>query len=129
MSQLRIALVLAAALVSSTALAMGVRSTDTELAKSDDGKVTLVEVDSSGPEGGGSLVYKLKSASGEEAFVISSNFSPGDGSRPQSISEKACVDALTKLDAKTAAWKAHVTVHPEACKSKARSGAVTVGKP
>ena len=128
MSRLRIALVLAVVFASSTALAMHISSEETPLAKSDDGATTLIQIDSYGPEGGGSLVYKLKSASGEESFIISSTFSPGDGSRPQTISEKACVEALTKLGAKTANWKAHVVVHPEACGSKGRSAPVTVGK-
>ncbi|MBS2030479.1 MAG: hypothetical protein JST54_21430 [Deltaproteobacteria bacterium] len=128
MSRLRTALVLTVVFASSTSLAMSIHSEETPIAKSDDGATTLIQVDSYGPEGGGSLVYKLKSARGEESFVISSNFSPGDGSRPQAISEKACVEALTQLGAKTASWKAHVVVHPEACGAKGRSAPVTVGK-
>src|SRR5262249_14134789 len=60
----------------------------------------LIEELASGPEGGGSLTYDLIDFHKKkpEIFNISSNFSEGEGSEPQTISEEACRAALTKAN-------------------------------
>jgi hypothetical protein len=110
-------------LAAASATAMSIHTEDTELARSDDGKVVLIERVASGPEGGGSTTYVLRHANAhEEAFEISSDFSPGDGSTPQRITAAACTAALEQLAKKTAGWKRSVVTHPEICRDGKRRG-------
>ena len=74
-----------------------------------------------GPEGGGALTYRVqgKAARDRVDFVVSSDFSPGGDSQPQTVSPNTCRQRLTALGAELARRKiAGVTVHPEGCGAK-----------
>ena len=122
------ALCLAPLLVALTARpvrAMGVRETSTSLAKSTDGKSELFEDDASGPEGGGSIAFHV---TGDELrkLVISSDFSPGDGTRPQSVPADLCRARLGELKAVCdRRGFSSVSFHPDVCSRPSRVGAVT----
>jgi hypothetical protein len=108
------------------ALAMHIRNNRRELARSPDGAV-LYELRADGPEGGGSLTYRVEGKSRRDGvdFVVSSDFSPGNGSTPQTVSAKICEERLAALGAKLTKRKIPgVTLHPEGCRSKDRSGIV-----
>jgi hypothetical protein len=114
-----------------TALAMHIRNNRRELARSPDGAV-LYELRADGPEGGGSLTYRVEGKSRRDGvdFLVSSDFSPGDGSRPQTVSAKICEERLAALGAEVAKRKIPgVTLHPEGCRSKERSGLVVAPAP
>ena len=120
-------LLAASAVAGSVAVAMHVRMTRTPLAHSAEG-ATLYELREDGPEGGGSITYRVqgKLPSDTVDFLVSSNFSPGNGSRPQTVSSESCRQRLTALGAELARRKiAGVTAHPEGCGAKARTGLVT----
>ena len=107
-------------------LAMSIRENKTPLARSADGAV-LYEIRSDGPEGGGSLTYRVqgKSPSDRADFLLSSDFSPGDGSRPQVVSPEICRQRLGALGAELTRRKiAGVTLHPEGCRAESRAGLV-----
>lgn len=79
--------------------AMSIRISRRPLAWSVDGsKLLAVEVQD-GPEGGGSLTYIVVSSSAPHylRFDVSSDFSPGGGGTPQTITSKACKAAMSKL--------------------------------
>jgi hypothetical protein len=108
------------------ARAMGIRQTKKQLARSPDG-ATLYEVRADGPEGGGSLTYRVqgKTARDQVDFVLSSDFSPGGARRPQLVSPSQCRQRVAALGAELAKRKiAGVALHPEACGSADREGAV-----
>ena len=121
--------VLLAVLIASAAngaAAMGIRETKKEIARAPDGSV-LHEVLGHGPEGGGSLGYRVqgKASADRLDFLLSSDFSPGNGSRPQTVSRAVCEQRLGALAAEIARRKfPGVTVHPEGCRDKDRSGLV-----
>jgi hypothetical protein len=109
------------------ALAMNVRTERTPLAHAAGG-ATLFEVREIGPEGGGSLAYRIEGRAPRDAseFVVSSNFSPGNGTRPQRVSPDMCRERLAALEAELVRRRfAGVSVHPEGCGAKSRSGLVT----
>jgi hypothetical protein len=113
---------------SPAALAMGIRESKRELARAPDGAV-LYEVRGDGPEGGGSLTYRVqaKSARKGASLLVSSTLGPGDGSQPQAISPDVCRQRLDALGADLAKHKFRgVTLHPEACCSETRAGLVVV---
>ena len=121
-------LLLAAAIVCGAhgAFAMGIRESRTQLACAPGGS-TLYEVRGDGPEGGGSLGYRVqgKAAADRVDFLVSSDFSPGDGSRPQTVSSEICAQRLDALAAELAKRKfAGVTVHAEACRADHRTGLI-----
>ena len=127
--QLRAFLLLA--LSAGSALAMGVRTSQRPLARAADG-AALVEVREDGPEGGGALHYRVegKGGAGAADFLVSSNFSPGDGSRPQQVSAAACEQRIAALGAELARRKIPgVTLHPSRCKAESRDGLVVVASP
>jgi len=127
----RLLWVLSIACRASAAFAMGVQESKTPLARSADG-ATLYEVRGQGPEGGGSLAYRLQGpAPGRSAdFVVSSDLSPGDGSRPQSVSADVCRQRLAALAVELAKRKiVGVTLHPEECRTNRRVGLVVVANP
>jgi hypothetical protein len=108
------------------AFAMSIRESKTQIARAPDG-ATLFEVRGHGPEGGGSLGYRVqgKAPADRVDFVLSSDFSPGGSSRPQTVSPAACEQRLGALAAALAKHKfTGVTVHPEACRAEPRSGLV-----
>jgi hypothetical protein len=123
----RVALVALLLLAGDAAEAMGVRKDSTLLARSGDG-AALYEVREHGPEGGGALTYRIegKGRSAAVEFLVSSDFSPGDGSRPQRVSAQACEQRIAALSAELARRKiAGVTLHPEHCRARDRNGLVT----
>ena len=111
---------------STAARAMSIRENKTPLARSADGAV-LFEIRAHGPEGGGSLSYRVqgKSAGDRADFLLSSDFSPGDGSRPQIVSPETCRERLGALGIELAKRKIPgVTLHPEGCRADSRAGLV-----
>ena len=120
------------AFVIAPANAMGIRNARSVLAHGRDGS-TLVEIRSSGPEGGGSLAYRFEGGRQSRGraqsieYVLSSDFSPGDGSRPQTVSPAECqqrVEAIrVQLDER---GYVGASVDPARCLEKHRSGLVTV---
>jgi len=121
-------LVLAALMAAATARAMGIRAARTALAHAPDG-ATLLEVREMGPEGGGALTYRVqgKSAGDGVDFLVSSDFSPGGPTRPQTVPAETCRQRLAALEAELAKHKfAGVTVRPDGCRAKSRGGLVTV---
>jgi hypothetical protein len=64
------------------------------------GIAAIVHERSYGPEGGGSDGYRILDFNGgkNEIYIFSSDFSPGDGSTPQSISKGECGDAAVKAN-------------------------------
>jgi len=108
------------------AFAMSIRESKTPLARSADG-ATLTEVRAHGPEGGGSLTYRVQGKSARDVvdFLMSSDLSPGDGSRPQTVPPETCRQRVAALGTELAKRKiAGVTLHPEACSSESRAGLV-----
>ena len=113
------------------AFAMGVQVNKTPLARSIDG-ATLYEMRGQGPEGGGSLSYRVQGPRPADSadFLVSSDLSPGDGSRPQSVSVEVCRQRLAALASKLAQQKiGGVTLHPEGCQTNRRVGLVVVAAP
>jgi hypothetical protein len=113
-------------IASGSALAMGIRENRKELDRSAAG--TLYEVRADGPEGGGALTYRVQGKATRDRidFVVSSDFSPGDGSQPQTVSPDMCRQRLDALRAELGRRRlAHVTVHPDGCGAKDRNGLVT----
>jgi len=107
--------------------AMGIRESKQQLARSANGAAALYEIRGHGPEGGGALTYRVqgKTARGAVDFVVSSDYGPGDGSRPETVSPEVCRQRVESLAAEIAMRKIlGVTVHPEACASKSRDGVV-----
>jgi hypothetical protein len=110
----------------SAVLAMTVYVTRRPIARSSEG-ATLYEVRGSGPEGGGSLTYRVQGKAPGDAveFVVSSDFSPGDGSQPQTVSREMCRERLAALAAELAKRRIPgVVVNPEECGSASRAGVV-----
>lgn len=117
---------LLAAVAASTAIAMSIRSRVRLQTWSSDGLSALLSYDSDGPEGGGSLGFGVLTCNGLQAQVtLSSDFSPGAGDTPQTITEKGCREGVARL---TASLKANaftnVTLEPDGCIK--RSGMVSV---
>jgi hypothetical protein len=114
----------------SAASAMSLRTDLTVLAFSQDGASALVQVVVNGPEGGDQISYEVWSVNApvRERFELSSDLSPGDGSHPQTVEQKACVERLNQLSAvlKRRGFKG-ATVQPAQCSK--RGNFVTVDKP
>jgi hypothetical protein len=121
----------AVACAAGAAFAMGIRESKTELVRSTDG-AALYEVRRDGPEGGGSLTYRVQGRSPRDRvdFLVSSDFSPGGPSQPQTVAPEICRQRIAALGAELAKRKIpRVTLHPEACASGDRAGVVSVAKP
>jgi hypothetical protein len=111
--------------------AMSVHTSLQLLAWSADGRSALLEERNHGPEGGGSLDYVIVSASppAYAHFTVSSNFSPGNGSRPQTISATDCAKRVSELAALLEQKEfAGVSVQATRCQAKSRSELVTVSE-
>src|SRR5579872_1641717 len=82
----------------SQAHAMCVSTSYDPVAWSKDGHAVLIEEVAHGPEGGGSISYLLVDFHKKKAhvFPISSNFSPGDETKPETISEETCRETTAK---------------------------------
>jgi hypothetical protein len=121
---------LAVAVGVAPAAAMGIRSERTVLARGQDGS-RLVEVRSFGPEGGGALAYRFEGGKRRPRdpveYVLSSDFSPGDGSQPQTISPTECQRRLEGiLEQLVERRYAGAAVHQERCLGQRRDGLVTI---
>lgn len=115
---------------SGVAHAMHVRRAFTPVAYSDDSASVLVYVEANGPEGGGSEGYEIWGAlvPTRVAFALSSDFSPGDATRPQRIDLGTCAQHLRELDMALKQRGFHdVAVQPNACKTR-RGGYVKTSK-
>lgn len=114
------------------ATAMGIRYDRTRLARSPDGASTLYEVRGWGPEGGGSLTYRLESRGRGKAvdFLVSSTFSPGGPTKPETVAPATCEQRLAGLaEETTKRGILGVTIHPERCRAATRAELLTVGSP
>ena len=112
----------------SSARALSIRSTKAQIARAADGS-KLIEVREDGPEGGGALTYRVQGKTPGDVvdFVVSSDFSPGDGSTPQTVSAETCRQRLAALDAELTKRKIPgVALHPEGCTSARRAGLAVV---
>ena len=124
-----LAVVTALASASGGAGAMEIRQERRLLARSAKGASALYEVRGFGPEGGGSLTYRIEGKGRRKAleFLVSSDFSPGGSSHPQLVPVGTCEE---RLDALSAELVKHgfrgVAVSPERCRSPERDGLVTV---
>jgi hypothetical protein len=117
-------------LLALASLGMSIQHASSVVAWSSDGDAFLVQADAHGPEGGGSLAYYLittKPAALTKA-LLSSDFSPGDGSRPQTISAGACREAAKGLQSALGARFPGVTVRSDKCDGKQRSSVVAIVK-
>lgn len=79
--------------------AMGIRTETRVLGWSKDGQTVVLDEGASGPEGGGSnsLVVVTTGVPHVTRFMLSSDFSPGNGSRPERVSVAACTSAARQL--------------------------------
>jgi hypothetical protein len=112
-------------------LALSVETSSTIIARSADGASTLAEVRARGPEGGGSLAYRISGkAKGDRLeLVVSSDFGDGGGGRPQRVSSGVCAERLARLAGELdKRGFPGVATHPERCSAKSRSNLVTVAK-
>ena len=112
--------------------AMGVRQERRLLARSTDGGSALYEVRGWGPEGGGSLTYRIEGKRSRKAveFLVSSDFSPGGSTRPQLVPIATCEERLDALSAELAKRGIRgVAVSPARCRNPDRDGLVTVAAP
>ena len=112
--------------------AMGIRQERRLLARSADGGSALYEVRGWGPEGGGSLTYRIEGKRSRKAleFLVSSDFSPGGSTRPQQVPEATCEERLDALSAELAKRGIRgVAVSPARCRNPDRDGLVTVATP
>ena len=112
--------------------AMGVRQERRLLARSSDGGSALYEVRGWGPEGGGSLTYRIEGKRARKAveFLVSSDFGAGGSTRPQQVSIATCEERLDALSAELAKRAIRgVAVSPARCRNPDRDGLVTVATP
>jgi hypothetical protein len=121
---------MSAMIITLTLLAMSVTTESTIIARSADGNSTLAEVRAHGPEGGGSLAYRLRSAGQPQLEMeVSSDFGDGGSHKPQRISAGTCRERLLDLG-RALAQRGFVGVatHPERCSASSRTGLVTVAR-
>lgn len=119
---------LAVLALATVASAMNVRENSRSLGKSADGKSELFEDVARGPEGGGSITFRV-TGDPVQKFIISSDFSPGGGDTPQTVSEKVCREKLAALaELLTTRGFPGFAVNPDVCAKKNRSGAVSAGQ-
>src|SRR5690242_6914333 len=104
-------------LLAGSSAAMHIRTEVSVLAWSRDGQSVLLDEIADGPEGGGahSLALVTTAAPHIVRFALSSDFSPGDGSRPQRITVAACTQAARKLAGRAKAFPG-LRIQPERCK-------------
>jgi hypothetical protein len=115
--KLRLAL-LATFVAYGTAHAMSMRTRLTTLAFNEAGTAALVRTEVSGPEGGGELSFEIWSITApyRTRVTVSSDLSPGNGAKPQTVTPEACASALKELDGglRSRGFKG-VTVHADRC--------------
>ena len=109
--------------------AMGVRYERRLLGRSADRSSALYEVRGWGPEGGGSLTYRIEGKRTRKVveFLVSSDFSPGGSARPQQVPISTCEERLDALSVELAKRGIRgVAVSPARCRNPDRDGLVTV---
>jgi len=109
--------------------AMGIVQERRLLAHSADGRSALYEVRGRGPEGGGSLAYRVEGKVRRKSveFLVSSNFSPGGSSQPQLVPVSLCEQRLDALSTELATRGFRgIAVSPERCRTPDRDGLVTI---
>jgi hypothetical protein len=112
--------------------AMGIRYQRASLARSTDGACALYEVTGWGPEGGGSLSYRVegKPRRTDVEFLVSSTFSPGGASQPQTVPPETCRQRLAELAAELTRRNIQgVTLHPQGCAGHDREHLATTTTP
>jgi len=115
--------------LSNSAQALSTRVFNTPLVASRNGQAVLFLVSTIGPEGGGSIEFLLATLNQQTRFAVSSNFSPGGPSRPQTIPESKCRIAVARLGA--AMRQAGIVdfgSHPDGCRSHAREHVIYVSE-
>jgi hypothetical protein len=122
-------LVLALLLAVRPAAAMHVRTDDTVLARSPDGRSALHELRGHGPEGGGSLAYRIVGGGPRFERLLASDFSNGGSVHPQIVAAATCTQRLTELAQELDRRGFHgVTARPERCHTRERDGLLLVGR-
>lgn len=115
-----------------TARAMCSRTSFSVLAWSPAGTAVLLEQRQDGPEGGGALSYVVFDFEGNQGrtFSVSSDFSPGDGSTPQTVTAAACRQNLGAANAllKELGFAARLKADDAACGPKRRGGVTGGGE-
>jgi hypothetical protein len=115
--------------LSSSAHALSSRVFHKPLVASRNGQAVVFLVSSFGPEGGGSIEFLLATATQQTRFMVSSNFSPGGPSRPQTIGESKCRYTVVQLQsAMRRAGIVDFAAHPDRCRSHAREDAIYVSE-
>ena len=130
-SRLRNSLLLVAVAVASLggiALAMHIRSNDSVVAWLAEGRGVLIAREQQGPEGGGSLSYQalVPGEHVQQEWMLQSNFNPGNGSRPEQVSEATYQARVRELRALLEKYPSpEITVSPNKRRSATivRSGA------
>ena len=113
----------------SPAHAMSMRLVHTPLAASRNGQAALFLISTLGPEGGGSIEFLLVTPKQQAHFIVSSNFSPGGASRPQTIEESKCRTAVSRLQgALRQAGIVDFAAHPDKCHGHAREQVIHVSE-
>lgn len=93
---------------------LNIRHDERIVLQSADKKTTLVQRSGRGPEGGASLEFILRrEAAADKTYLVSRTFSPGDGSKPQTVGEADCRKALEALKQESASLR--LFVNPQAC--------------
>lgn len=93
---------------------LNIRHDERIVVQTADKKTTLLQRSGRGPEGGASLEFILRrEGAADKTYLISRTFSPGDGSKPQTVSEAACRKALEAL--KQDGNLLRLFVNPHAC--------------
>jgi hypothetical protein len=107
--------------------ALSSRVFHTPLVASRNGQAALFLVSTIGPEGGGSIEFLLVTPNQQNRFMVSSNFSPGGSSRPQTIGEAKCRIAVSRLQgAARQAGIVDFASHPDKCRGHGREQVIYV---
>ena len=111
------------------AQALSLRALHTPLVAGRNGQAALFLVSTIGPEGGGSIEFLLVTPKQQSRFVVSSNFSPGGSSHPQTIEESKCRIAVSRLQgALRQAGIVDFASHPDKCHGHAREQVIYVSE-
>jgi hypothetical protein len=113
--------------LATSAHALSMRLVHTPLLAGRNGQAALFLVSTIGPEGGGSIEFLLVTPKQQSRFMVSSNFSPGGSSRPQTIGESKCRIAVSRLrGALRQAGIVDFVAHPDKCRGHAREQVIYV---
>lgn len=117
-------------LTSVNAFAMGVTTRETLHAWSKDGGAALLLVQVQGPEGGGSIAWRVLTSDGADTtYAVSSDFSPGGSVRPQIIRSRECKKTLTTLEKRLKELSfINFQTRPKDCDTKTRDLSLQITK-